>query len=319
VEYIEAILEEDSEEVDRIERAAELLGYGPRIECTNVTNSSAQRAFCRESDSPLLVSLSTKHRHSAFDHREPEGTLIQLEMTRIHCDVKFRVYQPLEEHRSACPYVLITVKGSHPHPIPLPLKTPTRVKAVILNLIDKMGTDLPDLTARRFLRHPLVKEYLHEKFPDSAAPVFSSLHVSLANRAHLFSYIKSGSKAKYPMGTGWKGTPNRRYIILCNTSTVNLGAQHLKELQDESFPVESRYIRRIVEIKASGVVSHDDDDETPSDKQMDLRIVVCMSPKASRRLIRAQYLQGDVAFKRVVGYREFELACLDRDANTSEI
>jgi hypothetical protein len=48
IDYIEAVLCEDQEEVDRIEYAALELGYGPRVECTNVSNFSTQRVYCRE-------------------------------------------------------------------------------------------------------------------------------------------------------------------------------------------------------------------------------------------------------------------------------
>jgi hypothetical protein len=42
-----------------------------------------------------------------------------------------------------------------------------------------------------------------------------------------------------------------------------------------------------------------------------------MSKEGSKRLLQAQYIQSDIGFKRVIGFVEFELASLDRDANTS--
>ena len=42
-----------------------------------------------------------------------------------------------------------------------------------------------------------------------------------------------------------------------------------------------------------------------------------MSPEGSRRIAKAQYVQSDIGFKRVVGFHEFELASFDRDENTS--
>lgn len=42
-----------------------------------------------------------------------------------------------------------------------------------------------------------------------------------------------------------------------------------------------------------------------------------MSKEGSQRLLKAQYVQSDIGFKRVVGFYEFELAGMDRDANTS--
>jgi hypothetical protein len=42
LDYIEAYFNKDSEEVDWIEESASVLGYGPLVECTTVTNFSAQ-------------------------------------------------------------------------------------------------------------------------------------------------------------------------------------------------------------------------------------------------------------------------------------
>lgn len=49
------------------------------------------------------------------------------------------------------------------------------------------------------------------------------------------------------------------------------------------------------------------------------RIVICMSPVQSSRLRKAQYLQSDIAFKRVVGFKEFELGGLDRESKNCEL
>ncbi|KAJ7808673.1 hypothetical protein B0H14DRAFT_3151934 [Mycena olivaceomarginata] len=47
------------------------------------------------------------------------------------------------------------------------------------------------------------------------------------------------------------------------------------------------------------------------------RIIICMAAEASRRLLSTgHYLQSDIAFRRIVGFLEFELACMERDANT---
>lgn len=48
LEYIEAHFHEDQEELERIEEAALLMGYGPLAKCHNVTNSSSQRFHCRK-------------------------------------------------------------------------------------------------------------------------------------------------------------------------------------------------------------------------------------------------------------------------------
>ncbi|KAJ7701369.1 hypothetical protein B0H14DRAFT_2648403 [Mycena olivaceomarginata] len=45
------------------------------------------------------------------------------------------------------------------------------------------------------------------------------------------------------------------------------------------------------------------------------RIIICMAAEASRRLLSTgHYLQSDIAFRRIVGFLEFELACMERDA-----
>lgn len=63
-EYIEAVLCEDTEEIDRIEVAAEALGYGPLTICTTVSNFSLQKAFCREYSKSLQLMLVTFTEHN---------------------------------------------------------------------------------------------------------------------------------------------------------------------------------------------------------------------------------------------------------------
>ncbi|KAJ6528892.1 hypothetical protein B0H19DRAFT_1083230 [Mycena capillaripes] len=96
LKYIQAVLNEDQDEVTIIEEAAFDLGYGPLTE--------------------------------SFDHRYESGNLKQSLMQRLECSVKFRVFEPLEEYRHACPYILITSSGLHTHPIPLPTKTPPAIR-----------------------------------------------------------------------------------------------------------------------------------------------------------------------------------------------
>ena len=45
-----------------------------------------------------------------------------------------------------------------------------------------------------------------------------------------------------------------------------------------------------------------------------LRIIICMTQESSHRILRAQFLQSDIAFKRVAGFLEFEVGGLDRNA-----
>ncbi|KAK6981751.1 hypothetical protein R3P38DRAFT_2578154, partial [Favolaschia claudopus] len=129
-------------------------------------------------------------------------------------------------------------------------------------------------------------------------------HVSLSNRSHIKSYIKQAIEEHCPFGTGWVGVVN------------------LKAHQDAHVAPAERYIRRIIALPATAVVRHEEDDPDSTTDQKDdmIRIIICMAVEASERLLSAgRYLHSDIAFRRIVGFLEFELACLDRDANTSLI
>lgn len=141
---------------------------------------------------------------SAHDHRQAEY-LLQPDMLCLLCSVRFRIFEPLPAYREACPYILVTSQGTHPHPIPLPHKTPPIIRAEVSKLLGSLNGDLPDLTSRRFLRHPVVAAFLSSRFPEIAVPMLSDLHISLANRSHLRYYINAAKKEHFPAGTGWDG------------------------------------------------------------------------------------------------------------------
>ncbi|KAG6917541.1 hypothetical protein DXG01_002177 [Tephrocybe rancida] len=254
VDYLEAYFNEDNEEMDRIEEGALGLGYGPLADCTNIANSSSQRTHC------------------PVEHRDSDGNLYPPELLKLTCKVKVRYYEPLPEYRSACPYTLVTLKGVHHHPIPLPHKTPPIIRKEVHGVLRSISEDLPDLTTRRFLRHPVLKSYLSSRFPDILLPTLMDLHVSLGNRSHVQFYITTVKEESYPDGTGW----------------------------DEVPPQDG-----------------DNNEDERTDPTQPLRIVICMTRAASHRLLKAQYLQCDIGFKRVVGFQEFELAGMDRTSNSS--
>ncbi|KAJ7795857.1 hypothetical protein B0H14DRAFT_2391173 [Mycena olivaceomarginata] len=279
IDYIAAVFTDDREEAERIELEAKALDIGPLAKCKTVVNYSAQRSYC------------------PVDHRL-EGRLVQQEMAHLQCDVKFRIWWPVD--RTKCPYALVTSRGTHRHPVPLPLKTPNAVRSQILSLLQSVRQDLPDMTARCFLRHPAVKSRLFSIFPHLSNPTLSHLHPSLANRAHLSAYITRAKKEHFPEGTDWKGVVR------------------LKKLQDEQLPPHEHYIRLILELNNDSLVVHEEDEPAlPGDKNT--RIIICMSTDSSKRLQDTQYLQSDIGFKRIVGFDEFEIAAMDRDANTSVV
>ncbi|KAF8186521.1 hypothetical protein K438DRAFT_1596387 [Mycena galopus ATCC 62051] len=279
VDYIEAVITGDLEEAARIEDEAADLGYGPTVECTTVSNFSTQKAYC------------------PVPHRDSCGDLVQPLLERLQCTSKFRVYEPLEAHRIACPFILIVTTGDHCHPVPLPTKTPPHIRATLMNLLEDLDDDLPDLTPRRLLRHPIIKAFLSKRFPSLINPTLGDWH----------AYIKQARDLHYPFGTGWAGVVN------------------LKAYQDAQLPKESHYIRRVLAVEMDEMELHsaeeeDDEDHITPPKDNRLRLIICLSPEASRRLLSSgRYLQSDIGFRRIVGFKEFEVAGMERDANTSII
>jgi hypothetical protein len=126
-------------------------------------------------------------------------------MEYLHCQCKFRCFEPLEEYRHACPRILIVCRGVHTHPIPLPTKTPPTIRTEVIELLKSLDADLPDLTARRFLRHPTTITYLRRRLPEINHPNLADLHISLANREHIKMYILQVQQDCFPFGTDWKG------------------------------------------------------------------------------------------------------------------
>lgn len=221
------------------------------------------------------------------------------EMIRVQCKSTFRVYEPLEPYRSACPKVLVVCRGPHTHPIPQPLKTPPIVRLRVFRLLEKLGTDLADLTPRRFLRHSILSAHLREAFPHNPYPTPSDLHVSLSNREHLRVYILNAQNKAFPEGTGWEGL------------------LHLKARQDDELPPEDHYIRFAAEVPSLSGIIHEEDDETePGQPAQPIRVIICMSKQSSQRLVKTQFLQSDIGFKRIVGFQEFELGGKEFGSNS---
>jgi hypothetical protein len=103
------------------------------------------------------------------------------------------------------------------------------------------------------------------------------------------------------------------FLQLLNKFT---GLRHLKEIQDADLPAALHYIRYIAEVPLSNLSTHEEDD---SDETGDpLRIIICMSKESSWRLLHAQYLQSDIAFKRVTGFLEFEIGGSNQNANIGQ-
>ncbi|KAJ7676899.1 hypothetical protein DFH06DRAFT_976937 [Mycena polygramma] len=284
-QYLEALFSDDVDTIaDFEEDGLAVSDSGPVSMCSTVSNFSAVKVNCPN------------------EHRDSNGSLTLLEMQQLKCESKFRIFEPLEEYRVLCPRILVVCHGEHTHPIPLPTKTPPSIRAELFELLAALDHDLPDLTPRRFLRHPTTHSFLRKRLPNVHNPTLLDLHSSLGNRDHIRAYIlqaQNDIQTVFPEGTGWEGL------------------LHMKLQQDEHLPVDEVYIRYMAEIPSLGLRTDDDDEESDSDPHAPFRIAVCMTKEASRRLLRAKYLQSDIAFRRIVGFKEFELGGLERDSRTT--
>ncbi|KAF8834027.1 hypothetical protein BDN67DRAFT_985620, partial [Paxillus ammoniavirescens] len=211
IDYLRALFNEDREEILAIEEGAKTLGFDP---------SSHSRT-----------------------HQNQDGQLELAPMTRLRCSSLFRVYQPLEEYRTVCSKVLVVCSGQHTHPIPLPTKTPPHICNEIFNILHHMDYDLPDLTPRWFLRHPSILKYVESQLSNCHHPTLTDVHISLANRDHLQSYITRVQKLSFPLGTGWRGL------------------LHLKNVHDLELPPEHHYVRLATEFPQLRESTNDQEDE----------------------------------------------------------
>lgn len=140
-------------------------------------------------------------------------------MIDLCCYSTFRCFEPLEEYRRACPQILIVCRGAHIHPVPLPSKTPPSIRTEIFELLQSLDQDLPDLTARRFLRHPITQAYLRKRFPYINSPCLADLHISLTNRSHINMYISQVQERCFPFGTGWRGKWHKLTLVPLGTDS----------------------------------------------------------------------------------------------------
>ena len=90
------------------------------------------------------------------------------------------------------------------------------------------------------------------------------------------------------------------------------GLCYLKECQDRDLPLELHYVRYVGEVPIRTLAVHEDDGQNEVGES--LHIIICMTKESSQRLLHAQYLQSDIAFKRVTGFLEFEIGGLNQNA-----
>ena len=103
---------------------------------------------------------------------------------------------------------------------------------------------------------------------------------------------------------------------MSSTDLTIVGLLHLKTMQDAKLPLEDCYIQLAIELPHES--NSEDDLEDNEEPLAPFRVVICMFPGNSRRLQQAQYLQSDIGFKRIQGFREFELSGKDIQSNISQ-
>ncbi|KAJ3765016.1 hypothetical protein FB446DRAFT_795477 [Lentinula raphanica] len=281
-DYLLALCTANLEEIYKWEKRASDLGYGPLLPCKTVRNHSTVRIDCPQ------------------QHRACDGTMYMTEMITLSCRCIFHIYEPLPDFRRQCPKVLVICSGEHTHPIPASTKTPPELRATILDLLcTSMVKELPEMTPRRFLRHPIVQDFIRSQVPFLRQPQLSDVHPSLNNNDHLRAYISLAQKVVFPAGTGWEGLLQQ------------------KQSQEVDRPAEEQYIRVMEELTLPDVSGYNMEEEGFEDDGLKFRIVICMFPQQSRALLKAQFVQSDISYKCVAGFKELEFVGWDDQSHTS--
>lgn len=94
------------------------------------------------------------------------------------------------------------------------------------------------------------------------------------------------------------------------------GVKELFASQCHNVPCEEWYIQCVEELPWEDLL--DPEPRPLGDQDTTFRLIVCMTPSHSEALHRAEYMESDISFKRVVGFKEFELVGFDRVSNTSK-
>ncbi|KAK0433926.1 uncharacterized protein EV420DRAFT_1488854 [Desarmillaria tabescens] len=141
---------------------------------------------------------------------------------------------------------------------------------------------------------------------DEEEPTLTHVHPFLANLDHIVSYIHTEIKACLPNGTGWDGV------------------QHMKSKQDEEG--STPYIREMKEISWQRLkdgrdhIDDSEDEDGPLEGLDDdcFKLIICMLLQCSEDLLKAKYVQSDISFKHVPGWKEFELVSVDHETNQGQ-
>ncbi|KZV83375.1 hypothetical protein EXIGLDRAFT_843006 [Exidia glandulosa HHB12029] len=220
-------------------------------------------------------------------HRGDDGQLRRGEMKReFKCTARFRIFEPLDLVAHPCIVVICT--SPHVHQAPERSMTPPLLRDALESLLCDMRWRLADATPRRIVRDSGFMSNLRHLLnwsPTLADPVLSDLHPSLGNLDHVAYLIDVVRRPLFPLGTDFEGVRD-------------MYNRHL------SLPAEDRYVRYVAEKALS------------SNGKLD-RIVICMFPSQSRRLLSTKRLDVDISYKGVKGWYEFQMEAWDSETSQS--
>ncbi|KZW03626.1 hypothetical protein EXIGLDRAFT_758968 [Exidia glandulosa HHB12029] len=211
-------------------------------------------------------------------HRRPGFALERaLMVAHSDCPAKCEVYVP--HNLQLCPSVLVVCSNPHSHPLPPPTNTPPLVRRVFEGMLRSLDWQMADITPRRLVLNSRFMHHLRTALGWSQYrnPQLSDLHPSLGNFDHTSYLIGLVRNEVFPKGTGF------------NASVYQL-------VRETSLGRSERYVRVAESAQVNGAT---------------FRFVICMYPEQSEILRQAKRLTADAAFKRVVGWKEFELETWD--------
>ncbi|KZV94541.1 hypothetical protein EXIGLDRAFT_748607 [Exidia glandulosa HHB12029] len=209
-------------------------------------------------------------------HRTEDDKLAHGALTKAQpCTAKFRVYVPTDLHANSS--IVVLCISPHSHAAPERSMTPPAIRDAFKSMLTVMDWRLADATPRRVIQDSGFMTALRRslEWKDAPNPVLGDLHPSLANLDHTAYLIDSIRQPLYPFGTDFEGAQ-----FMLN--------QQLK------LPLTERYVRYAKEVVLPG-------EKDP------VRIVICMSPAQSKRLLDAKRVEIDSAYNRVQSWVEFEM------------
>ncbi|EJD42614.1 hypothetical protein AURDEDRAFT_168425 [Auricularia subglabra TFB-10046 SS5] len=243
-----------------------------------------------EDDGPKI--LDYESRAASFGvahwHRDECGKLAPGLMVRNRdCAARFRIFEPHDVQRH--PFVLVVCTSPHSHQPPERSKTPPLLRDALKTLLVDMRWQLADATPRKIVQDSGFIANLRRLLdwgrdsPDD--PTLAALHPSLGNLDHVEYLIEQVRTPLFPSGTDFEG------------------ARHLRNEQSQSHP-EYQYVRYAEELTLPGAKKTD-------------KMVICMLPEQSRRLLETKRVEVDISFKRVTSWYEYEMVTWDHETSQS--